>query len=236
MIPQNPNASSSAIPSVNRRVLIVDDNTIIQADYQKILSPPDAGDRLERMDEELFGQTSTPKVPTFETSFASQGEAAASMVSESIEHDRPYALAFVDVRMPPGIDGIQTIEKLWRIDSRLHVVICSAYSDYGWSDIQARFGVTDKLLILKKPFDMTEVLQMAHALTMKWTLHELERRRREEAQQRIDQLSVLLPVCMHCGQIRSDESWMKVDAYLKEGGAELTHSICPPCLERFHPE
>ena len=84
---------------------------------------------------------------------------------------RPYALAFVDVRMPPGWDGVETIERIWQVDPDLQIVICTAYSDYSWEDMQRRLGQSDSLLVLKKPFDTIEVLQIAHALTRKWELN-----------------------------------------------------------------
>ena len=79
-------------------------------------------------------------------------------------------MAFVDMRMPPGWDGVETIERLWRIDPQVQVVICTAYSDHAWEDVLARLDVQDRLLILKKPFDMIEVSQLARTLTAKWTL------------------------------------------------------------------
>ena len=79
-------------------------------------------------------------------------------------------MAFVDIRMPPGWDGVETIDRLWKAAPNLQAVICTAYSDYSWHDIIGRFGHTDNLLILKKPFETVEVLQLAHALTRKWAL------------------------------------------------------------------
>jgi diguanylate cyclase (GGDEF)-like protein/PAS domain S-box-containing protein len=91
-------------------------------------------------------------------------------VLKAVESGKPYALAFVDMRMPPGWDGVETIEKILQIDPEIQIVICTAYSDYSWEDILTRFGRADRLLILKKPFDMAEVCQLACALTEKWSL------------------------------------------------------------------
>jgi DNA-binding NarL/FixJ family response regulator len=74
-------------------------------------------------------------------------------------------LAFVDGRMPPGWDGIETIRHLWQECPDIQVVLCTAYSDYSWQDIRRVLGESDSLLILKKPFDNVEVLQLSHALT-----------------------------------------------------------------------
>ena len=92
------------------------------------------------------------------------------MVQNALQAGIPYALAFVDVRMPPGWDGVETIAHLWRVHPNLQVVVCTAYSDYSWNDIQRRLGHQDNLLILKKPFDNIEVIQLAHALSRKWLL------------------------------------------------------------------
>ncbi len=92
------------------------------------------------------------------------------MVQKALAENDPYALAFVDIRMPPGWDGVETLERLWECSPDIQAVICTAYSDYSWDDISRRLGQTDSLLILKKPFDTAEVLQVAHALTRKWAL------------------------------------------------------------------
>ncbi len=74
------------------------------------------------------------------------------------------------MRMPPGIDGVETIFRMWKADPKLQAVICTAYSDRSWEQIIDRLGRTDQLLVLKKPFDPAEVSQMASSLTRKWNL------------------------------------------------------------------
>ena len=86
---------------------------------------------------------------------------ASRWSSRAAGEARHYALAFVDMRMPPGWDGLETIERLWAVDPHVQVVICSAHSDYDWTDFVERLGLTDKLLVLKKPFEPIEVLQCA---------------------------------------------------------------------------
>jgi DNA-binding NarL/FixJ family response regulator len=68
-------------------------------------------------------------------------------------------MAFVDMRMPPGWDGLETIERLWAVDPDVQVVICSAHSDRNWTDVVARLNNSDKLLVVKKPFEAIEVMQ-----------------------------------------------------------------------------
>jgi signal transduction histidine kinase/PleD family two-component response regulator len=95
-------------------------------------------------------------------------------------------MAFVDVRMPPGIDGIETIEKAWKADRGLQVVLCTAYSDYSWEEMIGRLGRSDNFVILKKPFDPTEVLQLAHALTEKWRLARAARMQLDQLESLVD--------------------------------------------------
>ncbi|MEN9892743.1 MAG: hypothetical protein RLY78_3038 [Pseudomonadota bacterium] len=104
----------------------------------------------------------------FAVDSAYQGQEALAQVEAARREGRPYAMAFVDMRMPPGWDGVQTIEQLWRADPALQVVICTAYTDYAWEDVLARLEPADRLLVLKKPFDAIEVAQLAHTLTAKW--------------------------------------------------------------------
>ncbi|MDI1476472.1 response regulator [Polyangium sp. y55x31] len=124
---------------------------------------------LDAMEASIFGaRTAAPPVLGFELSFASQGAEALEKVRQARDVAAPYALAFVDMRMPPGWDGLETLTHLWAEDPTLQAVICSAYSDHSWAEITAKLGVTDRFLILKKPFDPVEVRQIACALTEKW--------------------------------------------------------------------
>ncbi len=157
----------------NRRILIIDDNHAIHEDFAKILRGRDGAQQgLDALESELFGDSSAPKFTAQEyiLESAMQGLDGVEMVRESLEKGEPYALAFVDIRMPPGIDGVETLEQIWKIDPHLHAVICTAYSDYSWEEMMGRLGMSDRLLILKKPFDNIEVRQLAATLTEKWDL------------------------------------------------------------------
>ena len=160
--------------SKNNRILIIDDNESIHQDFRKILSSKESSNELDDLAANLFGGAA-PSGPTdhlnpYHLEFASQGLEGVQKVKRALESDSPYALAFVDMRMPPGWDGLETIEHLWKVDPNLLVIICTAHSDYSWEQIITRLGQTDKLLILKKPFDNVEVSQLAIALTEKWNL------------------------------------------------------------------
>jgi two-component system NtrC family sensor kinase len=155
----------------NRRILIIDDNPAIHDDFRKILAAPVESGDFEAVSDELFGpDTRSAKLNGFELESAFQGQEGLERVKQAVAAARPYAMAFIDVRMPPGWDGIETTTKLWQAYPDLQVVICTAYSDYAWEDMIAKVGQSDRLVILKKPFDNVEVLQLANALTEKWRL------------------------------------------------------------------
>ena len=157
----------------NRRILIIDDNHAIHEDFAKILRGRDGAQQgLDALESELFGDSSAPKFKSQEylLESAMQGLDGVEMVRESLEKGEPYAMAFVDIRMPPGIDGVETLEQIWKIDPNLQAVICTAYSDYSWEEMMGRLGMSDRLLILKKPFDNIEERQLAATLTDKWDL------------------------------------------------------------------
>src|ERR1035441_8791863 len=149
------------------RLLIVDDNEAIHSDLKKILLPHRINSQLADDEEILFGKVVSRDIE-FEIDSAFQGQEGLARVEEALAARLPYALAFVDIRMPPGWDGIETISHLWDRDPDLQIVICTAYSDYSWTDIEKGLGISDNLVILKKPFDPIEVTQLAHALTSKW--------------------------------------------------------------------
>jgi signal transduction histidine kinase len=173
--------ASRGIPDGNRRILVVDDNEAIHRDFAKILQPEEG--TIHDVDADaalLFGAApSIEKAQPFGVSFASQGQEALTAVAAARAAGRPFAMAFVDMRMPPGWDGLRTIMELWAADPEIQTVICTAYSDRTWEEIVAALRARDRWLVLKKPFDVIEVLQMANALTEKWNLARFATTKRE---------------------------------------------------------
>jgi signal transduction histidine kinase len=175
-------------PSVpHPRILIVDDARAIHDDFRKILVPrPDNHEVVDDFEIDVLGAVPKKTVRrTFEIDSAFQGQEALARVQQSLREGQPYAMAFVDVRMPPGWDGLETITRIWEVYPDLQVVICSAYSDYSWDEMIAAVGQTDRLVILKKPFDVVEVLQLANALVAKWQLQQQVRTHVTELEERI---------------------------------------------------
>lgn len=158
------------------RIIIIDDNPAIHQDFIKILKT-DTRSELDSLATELFGnRKENNSLPNFVIDVASQGQEGVQRIKAALAEERPYSLAFVDIRMPPGWDGIETIKHIWELDKDIQVVICTAYSDYSWEETVAHLGKTDNLLILKKPFDNVSVRQLACALTTKWQLAEDSRK------------------------------------------------------------
>jgi diguanylate cyclase (GGDEF)-like protein len=167
---------------VNRRVLVIDDDQGIHEAFRKALTD-------EEMDRPALSglRTALLGTPVRHTSSvqiqvdrALQGQEGFEKVRQAVSQERRYAMAFVDMRMPPGWDGVETIERLWEVDPDLQIVICTAYADYSWDEIVRRLGHSDQLLLLKKPFDHAEVWQLACAMTCKWDLAQRARLRMNE--------------------------------------------------------
>ncbi|MBX3438801.1 MAG: HD domain-containing protein [Planctomycetaceae bacterium] len=152
----------------SRRLLVIDDNREIHDDFRKIFIRAARPGALSEAKQAFFGEPAdTFSGLHYEIDDAYQGQEGLDLVVHAIEQQRSYDMAFVDMRMPPGWNGLETVERLWRVDPALHVVICTAYSDHSWRDILARLGRNDRWLVLKKPFDTIEVEQLAAALTEK---------------------------------------------------------------------
>ena len=124
-------------PNKNRRILVIDDNRAIHEDFRKILKSKDSGDILAQAEADIFGdsQPNTTTSATFKLDSACQGQEGVELARKAAVSGQPYAMAFVDMRMPPGWDGIETTLKLWEVEPDLQIVICSAYSDYSWEEL-----------------------------------------------------------------------------------------------------
>jgi CheY-like chemotaxis protein len=158
----------------NYRILVVDDVIGIHQDFKKILNPDSVSlKRLDEFNEVLLGKSVSQNegLPPYELDFAYQSKEALILVKLSVDQNKPFAVAFVDVQMPPGEDGVETISKMWKLDPNIQIVISTAYSNYNWKDFKNRFGETDQLLLLKKPFDKQEILVLASTLVKRWNLN-----------------------------------------------------------------
>ncbi len=193
----------SSVVNGELRILIIDDNPAIHQDFIKMLASQHEDKELEKLKLKILDDNGEAedkvKLPEFIIETALQGQEGVEKIKQALKESKPYSLAFVDIRMPPGWDGIETIKHIWALDPNIQVVICTAYSDYTWEQTVKELGATDSLLILKKPFDITAVRQLAHALIRKWQLsrmterHELllEKEIKEKTESLVESLSIL---------------------------------------------
>lgn len=154
----------------NRRILVIDDDLGVLDAYRAILlpkAPSTASSRLSRL---LAQPDAITPPPEFVLLCASKGAEGVRLVKDSLKQNTPFAVAFIDVRMPPGRDGIKIATELRRLDPHLELVIVTAFSDHSREEIVQTVGTPDKLLLLRKPFDPEEVFQLAFCLSDKWNL------------------------------------------------------------------
>jgi len=195
---------TASITTPNRRILVVDDNRDIHLDFAKILAHlANGGDALRDAEAVLFGEEVTIEpAEQFDIDSAFQGQEALEKIREAYRTGNPYAMAFVDICMPPGWDGVETICRIWKEHPELQVVVCTAYAEYSWNDMLRRLDRKENLLILKKPFENIEVRQLARALTEKWHLARQAAMKLQEVEQLVEQRTIELQAVN--GQLRNE--------------------------------
>ena len=157
------------------RLLVVDDNPRIHDDFRKIFRSTKDTDGFDALKQELFGSPARVcKGHSYELDYHLSGQVALDAVKCANEANRPYSVAFIDMRMP-GWDGIETTLRLWELDPDIQIVICTAYMDHSWESIVQQLGEERSFLILKKPFEVIEVKQLAQMLSSKWMAMRTER-------------------------------------------------------------
>ncbi len=171
---------------LNTRVLIVDDQDEIHEDFREMLLPQRtaaASDDLASAFLDRPPPASRPALPPYDLRHARTGEEGVDVVRRGRERGEPIAVAFVDVRMPPGIDGVEAVRRMRTVDRDLEVVIMTAYSDRLLSAIIGDPDLMHKLLYVRKPVAREEVRQISLSLLKKWNLERdwSEERRRLEA-------------------------------------------------------
>jgi PAS domain S-box-containing protein len=183
------------------RILVIDDDESVHGVYSCILSStPEVSPKPRfNFSPESGGVPPTvpDRFPAFEIDFASQGQEGLERVRSAMAAQQPYTMAFVDVRMPPGWDGIETISHIWKECADLQVIICSAHADFSWQDLIRQLGHSDRLLVLKKPFDMTELRQVAYSLAEKWDLAHHAESHLQRLQQLVNERTAKLQEANH---------------------------------------
>ena len=159
-----------SMTNIKRSILVIDDSEAIHKDFLRILCPEQktGSSELDLLEDAIFGApspNSRPNEMELQVDSAFQGQEGLAKVKEAQSAGHPYALAFLDYRMPPGWNGVETLRHLRKVAPSLQVVLCSAYSDYSWEDIVREFGQSELLLELRKPFNSLQLRQMVLRLT-----------------------------------------------------------------------
>ncbi|MDM8515186.1 response regulator [Desulfobacterales bacterium HSG16] len=171
------------------RILAADDEPFILDLYNDVLYPEEDQDQLslemDALKGRLFGTAPALNEPNmrFEVVSCRQGNEAVAAVKDSLRELRPFSVAFLDVNMPPGPDGILTAERIRKLDSHIEIVIVTGYSDINPVQIARRIPPVHKLLYIQKPFHPQEIFQFASSLSSKW----LNERRIFEIQENLEQ-------------------------------------------------
>ncbi|MBN1865166.1 MAG: response regulator [Victivallales bacterium] len=166
----------------NRHILVIDDQKDLRERLAQFISSSGKKKETDKILDNIRGRLGADEDPGqaphgrqevyYDVDSAASGEEGLQMILKAIELGTPYALVFLDVRMPTGWDGLHTLDKILSADSKTQIVICTAYSDFSWEEILERVGIRDNLLILKKPFENMEIAQLALALTEKYNSEE----------------------------------------------------------------
>ena len=167
----------------NKHILVIDDDKDIWKAYAQVLEPanPEEESSMGRLGQLIGGQASQER-PPFKVSYAAQGREGFELAERAVGDSQPYSVAFIDVRMPPGWDGMETAARIRQLDNDIEIVIVTAYSDRSRDEIVEAVGGCDKLLFIRKPFDAEELMQLAASLTDKWKITQEERLQRQQLQ------------------------------------------------------
>ncbi len=184
----------------NKRILVIDDDNEIWKSYKAVLAPEKKDTFTQQlagllaMDEDSDDEADAKANARveYDLNFAPQGRDGFEMIRESLESNEPFALAFIDVRMPPGWDGLKTSTRIRRIDPDIEIVIVTAYSDRAPEEFVQNVGTPEKLLFIRKPFDPGELTQLALSLTEKWGLG----RQKEEQTRELETVLMTSPAAI----------------------------------------
>ena len=166
----------------NRRVLIADDQQEIHEDFEDIFKPDSEALATDQLASAFLEEDFRQLDWGFDLLHATSGEQACEIIKREKEAGRPIAVAYVDIRMPPGIDGVETVRRIRKIDRDIETVIMTAYTDKPLSVILYKMELLHKLLYIRKPFTREVVQQITLSLVTKWNVErELAERRRHLA-------------------------------------------------------
>ncbi|MBW2370286.1 MAG: PAS domain S-box protein [Deltaproteobacteria bacterium] len=177
------------------RILVADDDQKYLDLYSQVLSPDSPFGQIDRGvgSQPPFGQdTDDASRPIFEITRCNQGDDTVNSVKKSLVENRPYAVAFLDIRMPPGPDGIWAAKQIRALDPHIEIVIVTGYSDYPYQDIR-HIPPTRKLIYIQKPFHLNEIYHFVHTLSAKWQFEKKSEAALQESDRKYRELVENLP-------------------------------------------
>ncbi len=219
----------------NNRILIVDDDPGVRDSYQEILAPIDAGNLLSEV-ANLFGDSPQETPPlqhiAYELTLAARGEEGISAVTAAVERGTPFAVTFLDMKMP-GIDGAETARRIWAIDPNVKIVIVTAYAEHRPEEIISITGRED-LFYLRKPFNRDEIRQFARVLVTQWSLEREVERRRQRLENIIEATRLgTWEWDVQSGETTFNERWADIVGYTLE---ELQPVSIETWVQLAHPD
>jgi CheY-like chemotaxis protein len=179
------------------RILVVDDDQLLVDEYLRCLGEEfdetDAASTYSDLEKVLFGEdTNAHGAARFDVESRNQGEAAVEAVKAAIGRGEPFSIVFLDIRMPPGMDGIETARQIRELDSNVNIVIVTGSVGPEPDNLGTEIPPADKIFFFKKPFHALECRQLAAALCGKWHADMALRRANEQLEGRVAERTAAL--------------------------------------------
>jgi len=178
-------------PKLTNRVLVVDDDAMLIGEYLRCLGedfePDSATTTLGDLEKVLFGEETDERgAIAFEVHSRNQGEAAVEAVQLATLKGEPFAIVFLDIRMPPGMDGMEAAKQIRDIDENVNIVLVTGSLSADPDNLGKQIPPADKIFFFKKPFHAVECRQLAAALCGKWHADAALRRANEDLEKRVE--------------------------------------------------
>ncbi|MBF0621065.1 MAG: response regulator [Magnetococcales bacterium] len=173
--------------NTNHRILVIDDDAQLLDTYREILHPPV---RQHSQLEDFLGLSQEQKtiLPDFEITTAAQGAEGVELVEHALEADKPFAVAFVDVRMPPGIDGVETVRRIREVDDNIYIIMVTAYSDRSVDEMQ--LAARHDVVLARKPLGHEEIIQLARNACNSWNGDQILKQQKDALHRQVREMSV----------------------------------------------
>ena len=178
--------------TITNRILVVDDDASLIDEYLRCLGedyePDSATTTLTELEKVLFGdEVNESGAATFSVESRNQGEKAVEAVEDAIKTGKKYTIVFLDIRMPPGIDGIEAAKRIRKLDPDVNIVIVTGSVSAEIDNLDAEVPPADKIFFFKKPFHAAECRQLAAALCGKWHADMALRSANEDLERRVEE-------------------------------------------------